>query len=78
MGLSGLQYYVIKLQELLGDRFEHFDSFENHLLFWVGSCGRITLALCLIVLRITYVVDVWESRKARLYDTNLSFPQPQC
>ena len=46
---------------------------QKHLLFWVVSCGRMTLALCLILL-----VDVWELRKARLYDEILSFPQSQC
>ena len=25
-----------------------------------------------------YIVDVWELRKARLYDENLSVPQSQC
>ena len=48
--------FMCKLQELLGDRFEHFeslDSLKKHLLFWVASCGRMTLALCLILLRIT-------------------------
>ena len=80
--------FLCKLQELLGDGFEHFeslDSFEKasfvldselweddfsflgmglnilrawivlkkHLLFWVVSCGRMTLALCLILLRTT-------------------------
>ena len=41
--------------ELLGDRFEHFESleyFEKRLLFWVVNCGRMTLTLCLILLRI--------------------------
>ena len=27
---------------------------------------------------IHYIVDVWELRKARLYDKNLSVPQSQC
>ena len=60
---------MCKLQELLGDRFEHFeslDSFEKHLLFWVVSCGRMTLGLRLILLRSIYIVYVWEIRKARL------------
>ena len=25
-----------------------------------------------------YIVDVWELRKARLYDKNLSIPQSKC
>ena len=25
-----------------------------------------------------YIVDIWELRKARLYDKNLSVPQSQC
>ena len=25
-----------------------------------------------------YIVDIWELRKARLYDENLSVPQSQC
>ena len=29
------------------------DVLKKHLLFWVVSCGRMTLALCLILLRIT-------------------------
>ena len=48
--------FMCKLQELLVDRFEHYKSLivlKNHLLFWVVSCGRMTLALCLILLRIT-------------------------
>ena len=45
--------------------------------FWV-SCGRMTLALCLILSRIIYIVDIWELRKARLYHENLSVPQSQC
>ena len=43
--------FLCKLQELLGDGFEHFESLD-HLLFWVVSCGRMTSALCLILLRI--------------------------
>ena len=38
----------------------------------------MTLVLCLILLRNSYIVDVWELRKARLYDENLSVPQSQC
>ena len=48
--------FMFKLQELLRDRFEHYerlDSFEKASLFWVASCGRMTLALCFILLRIT-------------------------
>ena len=48
--------FLCKLQEFLWDGFEHFeslDSFEKHLLFWIVSCGWMTSALCLILLRIT-------------------------
>ena len=47
-----------KLQELLGDIFEHFeslDSLKKHLLSWVVSCGRLTLSLCSIMLRFTWL-----------------------
>ena len=56
MGLSGLQSlrnnFMCKLQELLGDRFEHFESLDS---FEKASfvLGIVTLALCLILLRIT-------------------------
>ena len=36
--------FMCKLQELLGDKFEHFESLlKKHLLFWVVSSGRMTL-----------------------------------
>ena len=57
--------FLCKLQELLGDRYEHFDSldsFEKHLLFWVMSCGRMTSALCLILLRTTSLT-FWSYRR---------------
>ena len=71
MGLSSLQDFLCKLQELLGDEFEHFESlnsFENHLLFWVVSCGRMTSALCLILLRITSLTFGSYGRLYRLYE----------
>ena len=72
--------FLCKLQELLGNRFEHFeslDSFEMYLLFWVVSCGRIDFSSMLDLVK-DYIVDVWELQKARLYDDNLSVPQSQC
>ena len=48
--------FMCKLYKLLGDGFECFESLDGlkkRLLFWVVSCGRMILALCLILLRIT-------------------------
>ena len=38
----------------------------------------MTLALCSILLRFTYVVDFWELRKARFFGENISAPLSQC
>ena len=49
--------FLCKLQELLGDMglkiLRAWIVLKKHLLFWVVSCGRMTSALCLILLRIT-------------------------
>ena len=69
-----------KLQELLGDRFERFeslDSFEKAS-FVLGSDLRDDDFSSLLDLVKNYVVDVWELRKPRLHDKNLSILQSQC
>ena len=48
--------FICKLQELLGDRFEHFeslDSFEKASYVLGSELWRMTLALCSILLWIT-------------------------
>ena len=53
----------------MGIKFEFFESldiaFKKYFLCWVVSCGRMTLALYLILLRILLV---W---KARLHNKNI-------
>ena len=44
--------FTCKLQELLGDIFEFLRAWialKKHLLFWIVRCGRMTLALCLLI-----------------------------
>ena len=36
----------------------------KHPLFWVVSCGRINLVLCLALLK-GFILDVWELRKVQ-------------
>ena len=50
---------------------------KKHLLFWVVSCGRMTLALCLILLRITSLTFGSYGR-LDYNGENLSVPQSQC
>ena len=60
--------FLFKLQELLGDRFEHFeslDSFEKAS-FVLGSELWEDDFSSLLDLVKDYIVDVWEIRKARL------------
>ena len=71
---------MCKLQELLGERFEHFeslDSFEKAS-FVLGSELWVDDFSSMLDLVKDYIVDVWELRKAKLYDENLSVPQSQC
>ena len=73
-------YFMCKLQELLGDRFEHFvslDSFEKAS-FVLGSELWEDDFSSMLDLVNDYIVDIWELQKARLYDENLSIPQSQC
>ena len=68
---------ICKLQELLGDRFEHFeslDSFEKAS-FVLGSEVWEDIFSSMLDCVKDYIVDVWELKKARLYDKNLSVPQ---
>ena len=72
---------MCKLQELLGGGSEHFenlDSFEKAS-FVLGSdeLWEDDFSSMLALVK-DYRVDVWELRKARLYDENLSVPQSQC
>ena len=69
-----------KLQELLGDRFEHFeclDSFEKASFVLGSELWEDGFSSMLDLVK-DYIVDIWELRKARLYDENLSIPQSQC
>ena len=71
---------MCKLQELLGDRYEQFeslDSFEKAS-FVLGSELWEDDFSCMLDLVKDYIVDVWELRKARLYDENASISQSQC
>ena len=71
---------MCKLQELLGDRFEHFeslDSFEKASFVSGSELWEDDFSSMLDLVK-DYIVDVWELRKARLYDENLSVPQSQC
>ena len=86
MGLSGLVYntlrndFMCKLRGLLGDRFEHFeslDSFEKASFVLGSVLWEDDLSSMLDCVK-DYIVDVWELRKARLLDENLSIPQSQC
>ena len=47
----------------------------KHPFFWVVSCGRINLVLCLALLKVIFL-DVWELRRVRLYG-NPSVQQTQ-
>ena len=74
--------FMCKLQELLGDRFEHFhfeslDSFEKAS-FVLGSVLWEDDFSSMLDLVKDYTVDVWELQKARLNDENISIPQSQC
>ena len=72
--------FVCKLQELLGDGFEHFeslDSFEKASFVLGSELWEDDFSSMLDLVK-DYIVDVWELRKARLYDENLSVPQSQC
>ena len=72
--------FLCKLQELLGDRFEHFDSLDSFekASFVLGSELWENDFSSMLDLVKDYIVDVWELRKARLYGENLSVPQSQC
>ena len=68
---------MCKLQELLGDRFEHFeglDSFEKASFVLGSELWKDDFSSMLDLVK-DYV---WELRKARLYDDNLSVLQSQC
>ena len=72
--------FMCKLQVLLGDRFEHFgslDSFEKASFVLGSELWENDFSSMLHLVK-DYIVDVWELRKARLYDENLSVPQSQC
>ena len=69
--------FMGKLQELLGDRFERFeslDSFEKAS-FVLGRNLREDDFSSVLDLVKNYIVDVWELRKPRLHNQNLSIPQ---
>ena len=72
--------FLCKLQELLGDRYEHFDSLDSFekASFVLGSELWEDDFSSMLDLVKDYIVDVWELRKARLYGENLSVPQSQC
>ena len=72
--------FLCKLQELFGDRFEHFESLNSFekASFVLGSELWEDDFSSMLDLVKDYIVDVWELRKARLYDENLSVPQSQC
>ena len=68
--------FMCKLQELVGDRFEHFeclDSFES-IFILLGSELWENDFSCMLDFVNDYIFDVWELRKTRLYDENLSIP----
>ena len=67
---------MCKLQELIGDRFEHFESLDGFekTLFVLGSELWEDDFSSMLDLVKDYIVDVWELWKARLYDENLSVP----
>ena len=72
--------FLCKLQELLGDGFENFeslDSFEKASFVLGSELWEDDFSSMLDLVK-DYIVDVWELRKARLYDENLSVPQSQC
>ena len=70
--------FLLKLQEKLGNRFEHFDALD--------SLGKSSFILgselweehfdSLLPLVKEYVVDVWEARKIKLYGDDSFSPQP--
>ena len=69
-------YFLCKLQELLGDGFEHFeslDSFEKASFVLGSELWEDDFSSMLDLVK-DYIVDVWELRKARLYGENLSVP----
>ena len=72
--------FMCKLQVLLRDRFEDFeslDNFEKASFVLDSELGEDDFSSMLDLVK-DYIVDVLELRKARLYDKNLSFPQAQC
>ena len=72
---------MAKLQELLGDGFEHFeslDSFEKASFVLGSELWENDFSSMLDLVK-DCIVDIWELQKARLYyDENLSVPQSQC
>ena len=59
---------MCRSQELLGDRFEHFeslDSFEKASFVLGGGLWEDDFS-CMLDLVKDYIVDVWELRKTRL------------
>ena len=63
--------FVCKLQELLGDGFENFeslDSFEKSSFVLGSELWEDDFSSMLDLVK-EYIVDVWELRKARLYVT---------
>ena len=44
--------FLVALQETLGDEFEHFQALRRRPLCWEVSCGRISMVLCLTLLRV--------------------------
>ena len=57
--------------------FESLDSFEKASLVLGSELWEDDFSSMLDLVK-DYIVDVWELRKARLYDENLSVQQSQC
>ena len=69
---------MCKLQELLGDRFEHFESLDSFqkASFVLGSELWEDDFSSMLGLVKDYIVDVWELQKARLYNEISAFHSP--
>ena len=71
--------FLVALQGMLGDEFEHFQSlgcFEKECCM-LGSESWENKSGSMIDLVKSYVLDVWELRKVRLYGDNPSVQQSQ-
>ena len=70
--------FMCKLQELLGDRIEHFeslDSFEKASFVLGSELWEDDISSMLDLVK-DYIVDIWELQKARLMTKILVFHNP--